>query len=247
MKPNLSIKSVLMFGAVLALSSCAASTPLRYHALAEGGEQSGASSSGDARMLVEISPISLPDRVDRQEIVVNGADGRVEILEFDRWAGSISNELRLILDQTLWSHLSAMDVYQAPLTAETAGDRPYYRLNIRIVRFDAIAGDQAIVEGAWTARRLDSKKLAICRFSAAKPLAGQGGADEIASALRLGSQAFANAVAASIERLQNGERDPCANLVSEASASRPFTAASAEHLAGDAKAKNELPWPFNLL
>lgn len=199
-----------VLGTLLFLTACE-STPTRYHALAEGEGQGLASPSGDARILIEVAPISLPGRVNRPEIVTSGADGRVRVLEFDQWAGDLANEVKLVLDQTLWKQLGAADVYQAPLPDGAAGKTPYYRLNVSITQFDAVPGKNATIDGTWTVRRLGGEKPAICRFTTVQPLPGESAA-EIASALRQGVGVFAKAISLSVERLQKGSKSPCANL-----------------------------------
>ena len=199
-----------LLGGLLFLTACE-STPMRYHALSENDGIRGASSSGDVKVLVEIAPVSLPDRVDRPEIVAGETDGRVRVLEFDRWAGELSNEIGLVLDRTLWTRLGAANVYQAPLSETAAGRKPYFRLNVSLTRFDAVPGSGATVDGTWTLRRLGGERLAACRFTAVQPLAGES-AEEIASSLRQAVGVFAGAVATSMEKLQGGGRTPCAGL-----------------------------------
>lgn len=211
------MKSVIFFrscllGSLLFLTACA-STPMRYHALSEGDVPHGLTSSGDVKILVEIAPISLPDRVNRPEIVASEADGRVRVLEFDRWVGDLSNEIELVLDRVLWKRLGAANVYQAPMNEATAGQRNYYRLNVSLSRFDVVLGEGATVDGTWTLRRLRGERRAMCRFTTIQPLAGES-AGEIASSLRQAIKVFADAVALSMERLQKGDRAPCVGLES---------------------------------
>lgn len=209
MKDVIFFRSCLVAG-LLFLTACA-STPMRYHALSEGDVPRGMTSSGDVKILVEIAPVSLPDRVNRPEIVTSEADGRIRVLEFDRWVGDLSNEIELVLDRVLWKRLGAANVYQSPMNEAAVGPRTYYRLNVSLSRFDVVVGEGATVDGTWTVRRLGGERRAMCRFATIQPLAGDS-AEEIASALRQATRVFANAVAVSMERLQKGDRAPCAGL-----------------------------------
>lgn len=168
---------------MLFLTACR-STPTRYHALAEGEGQGLASPSGDARILIEVAPISLPGRVNRPEIVTSGADGRVRVLEFDQWAGDLANEV-VVLDQASSTTEGPPMSIKRPCPMGRRGKTPYYRLNVSITQFDAVPGKNATIDGTWTVRRLGGEKPAICRFTTVQPLPGESAA-EIASALRQG-------------------------------------------------------------
>lgn len=186
------------------LGGCASSTPPRYHALA-GTEESGF--SGSARMLAEVSPITFPNRTERAEIAYLAEDGQMVVMAFDYWAGSLPDEMRLIVDRALWRDLRAADIYQIPVAEK--GILPHYRLNLAITRFEAGPSDLAFVEAVWTARRLSSDgKSAVCRYVAQEPLLGRE-AEQIAAALAAGSEKLAKAVTSSLQRLEQGASDPC--------------------------------------
>ena len=180
-----------------ALAGCGTTPPIRYHALAG---DTAAEASGGARLLVEILPVAVPERLNRDEMVLSRADGQLDVRDGDHWAAPLSDEIRQVLTDTLWRRLWAADVYRAPVAP--GNGLPQYRLAVRIERFEAVPGRSAIVEGAWTARRLPQGRSATCRAGMTVPLPGQT-ADAAAAALSAATGQLARRVADSL-----GHRDP---------------------------------------
>lgn len=189
---------------MLALSACGASTPLRYHALSTAA---GAQPAGGAALLVEVLPVAVPERVNREEVVLVTAQGGLEVRSGDRWAAPLADEMRQLVDDALWRRLRAADVYAAP-PAPATGGLPQYRLALRLERLDASPGRQAVAEASWTLRRLPQGAQAFCRSGTAEAVAGPG-AEPAVAALSKAAARVADAVAASLERLNAGTADVC--------------------------------------
>lgn len=189
---------------VAALAGCGGSTPLRYHALSGGGGPPLA--SGRAALLVEVLPVAVPERINREEVVLTGGDGRLDVRGGDRWAAPLADEIRQLVDESLWRTLRAADVYAASIPA--AGGLPQFRLALRLERLEAVPGRQAVAEAGWTLRRLPQGQSAICRTGISEPLDGSSVESAVAGLSRASAR-LAEAVAASLERLHAGSADPC--------------------------------------
>lgn len=188
-----------------ALAGCGASAPLRYHALSTGG---GATlPQGSAALLVEVLPIAVPERVNREEVVLTGAGGQLDVRGGDRWAAPLHDEMRQMVDDALWRRLRAADIYTAPVTPAANG-LPQYRLALRMERLDAIPGRQAVAEATWTMRRLPQGKPAICRAGAIEPLSAATPEAAVAGLAKAAAR-VADTVAASLERLHLDQPTPC--------------------------------------
>lgn len=199
----------MILAVMIGLGGCGFSPPLRYHALSGGAEPGGDLAGGAAaQVLVELLPVVVPERLNRAEIVLGGVEGTpIEIRDGERWAAPLSDEMRQRLDDALWRRLRAADVYRAPLGAATAG-LPLYRLALRLERFDAAPGRQAVVEGSWTLRRLPQGAPAVCRAAFAVPITGNT-TEAVVAALTQGAGALAGRVADSLGRQSRGEADVC--------------------------------------
>ncbi|MEA1674992.1 PqiC family protein [Nitrospirillum sp. BR 11163] len=198
-------------GLALLLTGCGGSTPIRYHALApQPGE---APVAGSARVLVEVLPVTVPERLNRTQLVLTDAGGRLDVRDDDRWAAPVADEMRLALANALWQRLRAIDVYQAPVAPAPNGP-PQYRLALRVERFDATPGGTAVVDGSWTMRRLPQGPASTCRGGFSLPVAA-GTPDAAAAALSNGAAQLAAAVADSLGRLDQvapgATPSPCAS------------------------------------
>lgn len=202
----LPIATAALAGAALILSACGSSVPLTYHSLTRA-EDAGASSSGPARMLVEILPVAIPEQVDRPELVLSAPDGKVIVLGDDQWTASLADGTRQAVADALWRHSRAIDVYRAP-ASNAPESIPQYRLSIRVERFTATPGQHAELAASWTARRLPRGESVTCRARAEAPLPGTT-AEDAARALGAGLAELADSIAAGLDRLNRGDSAPC--------------------------------------
>ncbi|MBN2751524.1 MAG: membrane integrity-associated transporter subunit PqiC [Rhodospirillaceae bacterium] len=188
---------VLAFG----VSACGTSPDVRYHTLSRPAPPAD---GGGAARLVEVLPVVLPGRADRSALVLETADGRLSVYQAERWAGSLAEEMRAVVDEALWRRARAVDVYAAPLPTLTL---PQYRLAVRVERFDAVPNGLATVEATWTLRRLPHGAVAACRVAFQVPIAGTA-ADAAAAGLGDASRRLADAIADSLTRLET-DTPPC--------------------------------------
>lgn len=180
-----------MAGAVLAalalaLAGCA-SPPSRFYTLTDdtGTPAGSAATSGanapSARYAVEVSPVAVPEQVDRPQIVVTRGGGRVDILEESRWAAPLKTELTSTISRKLTQHLGAMDVYGLP----RADGLTVYRVSTSVQRFESVPGEQAALAAVWSVRRVPGDVVLTCRFAGTERASGSTGAvDEVVAAQR---------------------------------------------------------------
>lgn len=180
-----------MAGAVLAalalaLAGCA-SPPSRFYTLTDdtGTRAGSAATSGanapSARYAVEVSPVAVPEQVDRPQIVVTRGGGRVDILEESRWAAPLKTELTSTISRKLTQHLGAMDVYGLP----RADGLTVYRVSTSVQRFESVPGEQAALAAVWSVRRVPGDVVLTCRFAGTERASGSTGAvDEVVAAQR---------------------------------------------------------------
>jgi uncharacterized lipoprotein YmbA len=76
--------------ALLALAfgtGCLSSQPERFYALSD--QRAAAAPVARFPGTVLIAPVLIPDLIDRPQLVVRGADGRLDVLEHQRWAEAL--------------------------------------------------------------------------------------------------------------------------------------------------------------
>jgi hypothetical protein len=189
---------------LMVLAGCGTSPPPRYHGL---DVPAPSPVSGGARMLVEILPVAIPERLNREEMVLTGETGQLDVRDGDHWAAPLSDEIRQILADSLWRRLLAADVYLAPVVPAANG-LPQYRLALRVERFEAVPGRSAVVEGSWTVRRLPQGQAVSCRAGMTLALQDRT-PDAAAKALSDGVGQLTRLVAESVGRLEQGMTSAC--------------------------------------
>ncbi len=102
------------------------------------------------RYVVEVAAVSVPDLVDRSQLVIRKSDNRVVQLEQQRWASPLTNQLLLVLAEDLARLLPEA---QVKATGEAATGDVAYRVALDVQRFDSIPGQAAVFDGLWSLRR----------------------------------------------------------------------------------------------
>jgi uncharacterized lipoprotein YmbA len=122
------------------------------------------------RYVVEIAAVTVPDLVDRPQIVLRDSDNRVSMLEQQRWASPLSSQLPQVIASNLGRLLPEARV--KPTGEASAGDVDY-RVAVDIQRFDSVLNSAAILDAQWSARRLSDGAVQTGRLSVSEP-AGPG-------------------------------------------------------------------------
>jgi hypothetical protein len=137
---------ILAIAAIL-LAGCAASPPERFYTLDAGQPPTAATTAAPSggRQYV-IGPVSLPQRVDRPQMVVRVAPHRVELLEQHRWAEPLKSAIERLLAAEIGRLLGSDRV------SPHAGDgsvRPDVRVTVDVLQFDGSPGESVTVEAQW--------------------------------------------------------------------------------------------------
>jgi hypothetical protein len=148
------------------LAGCGASAPAQFYTLSATAAPSGRTAS-DA---VLVGPVSVPPAVDRPQFVVQVADNRVTLDEFNRWASPLDDAIARAVAGNLASILGTPDVAVAPL----ANFDPAYRVTIDVQRFDSVQARFALVDAVWAVRSTHTNRVQSGRTLAREDVAGDG-------------------------------------------------------------------------
>ena len=166
----LGVRGIFILLATLLLTSCGltgTSPEPRFYTL-ESQAPPPAPASATAYTVV-VGPITIPDIVDRPQIVTRSAENRVEIHEQARWAAPLKSEIaRVVAD-----HLARALVGARVVTAEQrASGAPDYRVVIDVQRFDS-SDEGSTVQASWSVRTKENP-AAVSGRSVATESAGIG-------------------------------------------------------------------------
>ena len=142
--------AALLAGACLMLG-CAATPPDRYYRLVAAGEAAPIALPAGPRPAVAVAAVSVPELVDRPQIVTLGPGSEVRLSEQHRWAEPLKLAIGRVVADRLSQALGGalVSAYPAEAAADTA-----YRVSLNVQRFDSELGVAAHTTVLWTVRRL---------------------------------------------------------------------------------------------
>jgi hypothetical protein len=191
--PSLAVAALLG----LVLSGCLGSSrPIEYYTLNPLPRPVGVWDGGTATV-VAVMPVAIPASIDRPQIVTRTAENQLALSEYNRWAGSLKEDIGRALVQNLNDLLRGRPVSVLPETL--AGD-PRYLVSVTINRLDGRLGETVWLNAAWSLRDQPAKRtLTIRSFVKEEKAAGPGYADLVAATSRV-IEALSREIAADFER-----------------------------------------------
>ncbi len=173
-------------------AGCTSTPPSRFYTLSA----TSAAAKTSSELSVAVGPVSIPDVVDRPQIVVTLGSNQVRLEEFDRWALPLQSPIPRVVAENLIVLLGTPRVTIFPQSTSADAD---YRAIIDVQRFESIPGEAAVLDAVWLVRRAKDGKTERGRTTVreqmqAKDYDGLAAAHSRAAA-RL-SQDLANAVRA---------------------------------------------------
>jgi hypothetical protein len=130
---------------VAAVAGCA-SPRSSFYTLSPAVKPAAAAAAGYS---VAVGPVSVPEIVDRPQIVVRTGPNQVSIDEFNRWASPLAEEIGRAVAGNLGSALGTAQVSVVP-GQTSSGAR--YRVVIDVMSFDSAPGGSATLDAAWVVR-----------------------------------------------------------------------------------------------
>lgn len=156
----------------LALVACATTPPVRYYTLGQDlAPPASAAGAHAPRLRLAIAPVSLPESLDRPNIVLHSAPTRVQILEQDRWANGLQQEIARVVAERLNARLPTFDVSYYP---QAAAERPDYGLSLDVQHFDAQRGGTVTVMLRWSLLDAHGTRLQGGELQAQEKTQGDG-------------------------------------------------------------------------
>ena len=194
---------VLPLAALLALAACSASAPpVRLHTLMPAELVPRDLVAGRAPFFIALEPIRLPAQVDQPQWLVRLPDESLAVLEQERWASPLRDEVRQSLLEELAARYAAVEGRGA-----TAGSAAPLRISLDLRRFDSIPGREARVEGAWTVSI--GAAAPSLRCEALLREAAPGGMPALAAAHRRAVVRLADAIGAILVAVRAGASAVC--------------------------------------
>ncbi|REG50657.1 hypothetical protein B0G80_7106 [Paraburkholderia sp. BL6669N2] len=148
-----------------ALSACA-SPPARFYTLGTDREPTRESVTVSPAFWIDMRVAKVPVSVARSQIVVQVDAARVRILEDERWASPLADELRNALLAAATRPTGRPDTFQ-PGHAE---DARTYQVSVDVQRFESWPGSHALIDVTWSVRKSNDSRTLTCRSIVSQPV-----------------------------------------------------------------------------
>jgi len=165
----------------------------------ENGSQGSISTTGGSKNIsILVGPITLPDYLDRTQIVTVTGEHMLALDEFSRWAESLQESFYRVLIEDLSSLLNTPEVYGNNQSGSISAD---YQVTIDVTRFDVVPGGNAVLTAFWSISK-DGNVPSIRRKSVLRAPVSATGFPGVVDAQNRTLTAFSRDIASAIQSLQ---------------------------------------------
>ena len=153
------------------LAGCVSVPDEHYYTLI-GKSDAAAEADDSAQTLhVNLASVTIPEAVDRAELVVRSGSNAMQVMDTHRWAESLKSEIPRALANGLGHDLPGAIV---SVQADNASRDAKYQLYVDITRFDSVLGEAAAIDAFWSLRRANGDSLRSGQTSIRVPVQGSG-------------------------------------------------------------------------
>lgn len=145
------MRKTFFLAVTLLLAGCATVPSARFYTLTPLEQQESQSPSPKTQTVlplsVSVAPVEIPDYLDRPQMVTRDGKNELNLAEFDRWAGSLRDNMTAVLAENLSLLLGSDRIFVYPRVRAEKYD---YLLALRVLRLDSVPGDQVLLKAQWT-------------------------------------------------------------------------------------------------
>jgi uncharacterized protein len=162
-------------GLLLALlvAGCVGSPPTKLYTLSAVGAPAAETQLPQTTpAVVAVGPATLPDYIDRPQIVTRKSAYQLELAAYDQWAAPLYDMLPRVLVEDLALRLPSDRVVAFPQVGDASFD---YRIAVDVIRFDVDASGEATLAARWQLyARSAPRALVVADDTLQRPTEGQG-------------------------------------------------------------------------
>ncbi|MEI6001766.1 membrane integrity-associated transporter subunit PqiC [Paraburkholderia bengalensis] len=136
---------VFTFGLVMFLGACASTPRPSFYRLASQPFPQRIDYVG-APLVIVIDDVTIPEVVDRPQLVYRASESQVRVDDFARWAEPLKSQIADVVAADLRELFRDALVFTAPQKS----DRPTVRVTINVRTFDSVPGEHAVLVINWS-------------------------------------------------------------------------------------------------
>jgi uncharacterized protein len=144
----------------LALDGCDTTPPTRFYVLSTMADQ--ATATPDKGTAIGIGPVTLPEYLNRPQIVTRIGDNQLAFAEFDQWGGGLNDNVSRVLAANLSNLLHTDRVSLYPWQSEAPVE---YQVTIDVVNFEQEVDGSSLLTVFWSIVDPRSGKVKLMRRS----------------------------------------------------------------------------------
>ena len=185
------------------------SAPVRYYTLTPPPDKTLPASA--TTLTIDVRVVHTPPQLNRAELMVRTGPTEVTLLENERWASPVNDEIKDALRVELWDRLGRMTGLSPAFAKLT--------LDIDVQHLEAEFGRYALIEASWSAtlsavgQRSNGARVTTCTFQADEKV--DAGYAEIVEGYQREIAALADAIVAVLASPANGIDAPCQKVIED--------------------------------
>lgn len=136
-------RNILLLWLILLLSACGTSPKTNFYLLSADNAMEG---NTPDEVSIGVWKVSLPELIDRPEIVTRTGPYTIDLADFHRWAGGLRSNINLLLANELSHNLKTGHVDISPWSSYRQFD---YQIKVHVRKFDGSLGGESQLEGVY--------------------------------------------------------------------------------------------------
>jgi len=185
---------ILLVLSVICLSACAGKSASSQFYVLSPLPQSALGAEGGT--VIGVFPVTMPDYLDRPQIVTRVSENEIKLDEFSRWAEPLKNSFTRALVQNLSTLLSTARVIN---TTETTGFPLTLQVGVEVVQFDGTLGGDVVLIAKWGLFEREGKKLLLGKRSSFREPTGSATYEALVAAESRAVAALSREIAEAIK------------------------------------------------
>ncbi|MGV6826747.1 MAG: PqiC family protein [bacterium] len=194
---------LLLACAVLVVQGCATRTSpeARYYRMSSMLDHGHSSETKLVAhdFLLGVGPVKLADYLDRPQIIQRSSSNTLQMNEFDRWSGSLQDNMQITLTENLKALLGKNKVIGFPWPRAIDTD---YHVSVRVTRFDS-QGNDVVLRASWILLGKDDEKLLTLQTTEIREPAASPDYDQLVAARSRTLDRLAIEISSQLERVIN--------------------------------------------
>ena len=168
---------------VAAVAGCSSDPTTRFYLLTPLSPGEKAREGGPSPApVVGLRPVTLPEELDRPQIVTRVGSTQLQLAEFDQWAAPLRDNFPRVLAENLALLVPAERVVLFSWSRETPID---YEVRVAVTRFEGVPGGDCSLVADWSIARRKGKEASTAGTSRHSERAGGSYAELVAAQSRL--------------------------------------------------------------